>query len=47
MNYLLLATLQLVNLAAWAFDGGQHYYVAMCIYTAAMIVVLETRKSRP
>lgn len=47
MSYLLLGTLQLVNLAAWAVDGGQHYYVALCIYTAATIVVLETRKSRP
>lgn len=47
MNYLLLATLLLVNLAAWAFDGGQHYYVALCIYTAAIFVVLETRRSRP
>lgn len=47
MNYLLLAILQLVNLAAWAFDGGQHFYVAMSIYTAAIFVVLETRRSRP
>lgn len=46
MNYLLLAILQLVNLAAWAFDGGQHFYVAMSIYTAAMIIVAEIRRSR-
>lgn len=47
MSYLLLVFLFALNLAAFAFADGWHYYVIANIYMAAMIIVAEIRESRP